>query len=200
MHQFRHRKPCDPQGVLGRHTNDLSCCLDYARGGGGSGGKLWEGGASTLTAITRDGGAIRSVFPSTAAAARAVIHGPIAWHIGRFICLSQGIRSGMLAAAAPGVGWSVAMGVLPIAIVPDMARVIPCWAGPGITQNMPLPVSQSWKASRVVMKTATKHEARERCMSINDALVGRELPPDPSPAGRIPWNARKYGAPSACPL
>jgi hypothetical protein len=143
VHQLRHRTPRNPQGVLGRHTNDLSCCLDYARGGGGSGGKLCEGGASTLIAITREGGTIRSVFPLTAAAARAVMHGPIAWHIGRPICLSQGTCSGMLFAAAPGVGWSVAVALLPIAIAPDMVPVNPCWAGPGIMQNMPLPVSQS---------------------------------------------------------
>lgn len=71
------------------------------------------------------------------------MHGPIAWHIGRLICLSQGICSGVLAAAAPIAGRSVAVAALAIAIAPDMAPDIPCSAALGIMQAMPLPVSQS---------------------------------------------------------
>lgn len=92
-----------------RCTNDLSYRSDYARGGGGSGGKLRDGGATTINAIVREGVAKGAGYALTSAAARATTHGPIAWHMGRLIRwshgISPGICSGISAAAGPVTLW-----------------------------------------------------------------------------------------------
>jgi hypothetical protein len=56
----------------------LGCGLDYARGGGSSGGNVCEGGVNTTSATTREGGPTRTGIARMGVATRAVTHGPIA--------------------------------------------------------------------------------------------------------------------------
>jgi hypothetical protein len=68
-----------------RCTNDVLCGLDYARGGGSSGGNACDGGVSTTIAMTRSGGQGVTVLVLAKGAMSAVRHGPIAWHTGQLI-------------------------------------------------------------------------------------------------------------------
>src|SRR5690348_1886101 len=81
VHRARQRTLRNTGRTLAVHER-RRCGLDYARGGGSSGGNVAEGGVSTTIAIARDGTSRCSAKALACDAMSAVMHGPMAWQIG----------------------------------------------------------------------------------------------------------------------
>ena len=149
-------------------------CADYARGGGGSGGMMAEGGVSSSQVNSAWSGAV-----VTALATLCVL---IAWG-------EQGIMSshplgahGRLHDSEPGTAgsceWSVPDGEPPMSMpamsIPAMDAISPSSSGPG-TQVKPLPTSVSWASSNRTRRAVAR---RRRCTSERYGETGAGDSPD----------------------
>jgi hypothetical protein len=136
-----------------------SCEVDYALGGGSSGGVLRDGGARTISqpasCSSTDAGSSATISEATAAGAHGAMEVQLAGAHGR----EHGARS-LPGACCGTLGMG---GPPPMSICAMPAEALPSLI-PGIAHAKPLPRTMNWSTSR---RAAMAEKGRERLMALH---------------------------------
>lgn len=149
------RSPVSYLGGSRRLRNAKCCELNYARGGGSSGGLVRDGGMTTVATAMRSGNAPASSLTVAAMARKPLAHGAITKHA---VAADSWLHDDS-GGGASGEAWvDISMALMSTAACDAVALSIAWCSAPGITHVVPSRASTSWSPNEKDSSRATKGE------------------------------------------